>query len=59
LWLNHTERILADWVDQLGVPVHRGVEGTGVVADDTGVDVASADGRTVRLVSAEPGRDRG
>ena len=24
LWQNHIERILADWVDELGVPVHRG-----------------------------------
>ena len=39
LWQNHIERILAGWVDELGVPIHRGVEVTGLVQDDDGVDV--------------------
>jgi 3-(3-hydroxy-phenyl)propionate hydroxylase len=35
----HIERILAAWVDELGVPIHRGREVTGFAQDDTGVDV--------------------
>ena len=42
LWQNHIERILADWVDELGVPVHRGCEVTGIAQDPTGVEVALA-----------------
>src|SRR5690242_20583354 len=33
----HIERILADWVDELQVPVYRGREVTGFTQDDTGV----------------------
>ena len=39
LWQNHIERILAGWVDELGVPIYRGREVTGFAQDDTGVDV--------------------
>ena len=39
------EQILAGWVEELGVPVRRGVEVTGFSQDDTGVDVQVADGR--------------
>jgi 2-polyprenyl-6-methoxyphenol hydroxylase-like FAD-dependent oxidoreductase len=39
LWQNHIERILADWVDGLGVPIYRGREVTGFAQDDAGVDV--------------------
>src|SRR5687768_8516635 len=35
----HIERILADWVGELAVPIHRGCEVTGFTQDDTGVDV--------------------
>jgi 3-(3-hydroxy-phenyl)propionate hydroxylase len=45
---NHIERILADWVGELGVPIHRGCEVTGFAQDDTGVDVQLADGQTLR-----------
>jgi 2-polyprenyl-6-methoxyphenol hydroxylase-like FAD-dependent oxidoreductase len=42
LWQNHIERILADWVDELGVPVRRGREVTGVAQGPAGVAVALA-----------------
>src|SRR5215471_8495326 len=38
LWQSYIERILAGWVDQLGVPINRGVEVTGFAQDDSGVD---------------------
>ncbi len=59
LWQNHIERILADWVHEVGVPIRRGVEVTGVVQDDAGVDVQLAGGEVVRaayLVGADGGR---
>ncbi|MFP2897378.1 FAD-dependent monooxygenase, partial [Corallococcus sp. 4LFB] len=33
------ERILAEWVGELAVPIYRGCEVTGFAQDDTGVDV--------------------
>jgi 3-(3-hydroxy-phenyl)propionate hydroxylase len=53
------ERTLAAWVDELEVPIHRGLEVTGFVQDDTGVDVDLSDGRTLRaqyLVGCDGGR---
>ena len=48
LWQEHIERILAGWVDELGVSVHRGCEVRGVAQDGDGVDVALADGSRLR-----------
>jgi 3-(3-hydroxy-phenyl)propionate hydroxylase len=59
LWQNHIERILRGWVEELGVPIRRGVEVTGFAQDDTGVDVHLAEGeplRTAYLVGADGGR---
>lgn len=59
LWQMHTERILAGWIDELGVPVYRGTEVTGFGQDDGGVDVALGDGRRLRaayLVGCDGGR---
>ena len=59
LWQNHIERTLAGWVDELAVPIYRGCEVTGLVQDDAGVDVALADGRSLRaqyLVGCDGGR---
>ena len=59
LWQAHIERILAGWVDELGVPISRGREVTGFAQDDTGVDVALADGESLRadyLVGCDGGR---
>jgi 2-polyprenyl-6-methoxyphenol hydroxylase-like FAD-dependent oxidoreductase len=44
----HIERILAEWVGELAVPIHRGREVTGFVQDDTGVDVQLSDGPPLR-----------
>ena len=59
LWQNHIERILAGWVDELGVPIHYGSEVTGFAQDATGVDVELSDGRALRadyLVGCDGGR---
>jgi 2-polyprenyl-6-methoxyphenol hydroxylase-like FAD-dependent oxidoreductase len=59
LWQNHIERILAGWVGELGVPIYRGREVTGIAQDDTGVDVEVSDGRSLRaeyLVGCDGGR---
>jgi 2-polyprenyl-6-methoxyphenol hydroxylase-like FAD-dependent oxidoreductase len=59
LWQNHIERILADWVGELRVPIHYGREATGFAQDDIGVDVALSDGRSLRaeyLVGCDGGR---
>src|SRR5205823_12803560 len=47
LWQNHIERILADWVDELAVPIYRGREVTGFAQDETGVDVQLSDGQSL------------
>jgi len=59
LWQNHIERILAGWVDELGVPMYRESEVVGVAQDGTGVDVHLSDGRLLRtqyLVGCDGGR---
>jgi len=59
LWQNHIERILADWIAELGVPVYRGREVTGFAQDDTGVDVELSSApplRTRYLVGCDGGR---
>ena len=48
LWQNHIERILAGWIAELEVPIHRELEVTGFAQDDTGVDVRLSDGRSLR-----------
>jgi 3-(3-hydroxy-phenyl)propionate hydroxylase len=59
LWQSHFERILAAWIDELGVPVERDLEVMGLVQDDAGVDVELSDGRLLRsdyLVGCDGGR---
>jgi 2-polyprenyl-6-methoxyphenol hydroxylase-like FAD-dependent oxidoreductase len=59
LWQSHFERILAGWVGELAVPIHRGREVTGFAQDDTGVDVVLSDGQSLRadyLVGCDGGR---
>jgi 3-(3-hydroxy-phenyl)propionate hydroxylase len=59
LWQNHIERILAGWVNELGVPIYRGREVMGFAQDDTGVDVEVSDGSSLRaeyLVGCDGGR---
>jgi 2-polyprenyl-6-methoxyphenol hydroxylase-like FAD-dependent oxidoreductase len=59
LWQNHFERILAGWVDELPVTIHRGRQVTGFAQDDAGVDVEVSDGEPLRaeyLVGCDGGR---
>jgi 2-polyprenyl-6-methoxyphenol hydroxylase-like FAD-dependent oxidoreductase len=59
LWQNRIERVLAGWVGELGVLIQYGGEVTEFAQDDTGVDVALADGRSLRgdyLVGCDGGR---
>jgi 2-polyprenyl-6-methoxyphenol hydroxylase-like FAD-dependent oxidoreductase len=56
---NRIERILAGWVGELAVPIYRGIEVTGFAQDDSGVDIALSDGRSLRaqyLVGCDGGR---
>jgi 3-(3-hydroxy-phenyl)propionate hydroxylase len=56
---SHIERILADWVGELAVPIYREWEVTGFAQDDTGVDVELSNGRSLRahyLVGCDGGR---
>ena len=58
---NHIERILAEWVGELAVPIYRGREVTGFAQDETGVGVELSDGPLLRaeyLVGCDGGRSR-
>jgi 3-(3-hydroxy-phenyl)propionate hydroxylase len=59
LWQDGFEEILAAWVDELRVPVHRGREVTGLAQDGAGVEVELGDGSSLRtryLVGCDGGR---
>ena len=59
LWQNRIEEILAGWVEELGVPIRRGVDVTGFAQDGSGVDVRLSDGASLRadyLVGCDGGR---
>jgi 2-polyprenyl-6-methoxyphenol hydroxylase-like FAD-dependent oxidoreductase len=59
LWQNQIERILAGWVEELAVPIYRGREAIGLTQDADGVDVALANGPSMRaryLVGCDGGR---
>ncbi|MGO4210130.1 FAD-dependent monooxygenase [Terriglobus sp. 2YAB30_2] len=59
LWQNHFERILAEHICELDVPIYRGCDVTGFAQDDTGVDVMLSDGGSLRaeyLVGCDGGR---
>ncbi len=56
---SHFERVLAAWVEELGVPLTREREVTGFAQDGTGVDVELSDGAPLRadyLVGCDGGR---
>ncbi|QKC93020.1 hypothetical protein EB230_19380 [Mesorhizobium sp. NZP2234] len=56
---NHIERILADWIDELGVPIYRGQEVNDFAQDDDGVDLDLSGGQLLRaqyLVGCDGGR---
>ncbi|HEX4002074.1 MAG TPA: FAD-dependent monooxygenase [Candidatus Acidoferrales bacterium] len=55
----HIERILADWVGELKVPVYRGHEVIDFAQDETGVEMALSDGTSLRagyLAGCDGGR---
>lgn len=55
----HIERILANWVEALAVPIYRGLEVTGFTQDESGVTVAVSDGQSLcaqYLVGCDGGR---
>ena len=59
LWQCHFERILADWVGELGVPILRGREVVNFAQDDTGVEVELAGDTPLRaeyLIGCDGGR---
>jgi len=61
LWQTHIERILAEWIGELKVPIYRGREVTGFWQDDNGVDVGLSDGQSMRaqyLIGCDGGRSR-
>jgi 3-(3-hydroxy-phenyl)propionate hydroxylase len=56
---SQTERILADWIGELGVPIHRQREVVGFAQDASGVELHLSDGAPMRaryLVGADGGR---
>jgi 3-(3-hydroxy-phenyl)propionate hydroxylase len=59
LFQNEIERIMAEWVLELGVPIRYGREATGFAQDGAGVDIEISDGETLRaryLVGCDGGR---
>lgn len=59
LWQQQTERILAEWVDELGVQIYRGRELKGFEQNDAAVEIALSDGSSLRaqyLVGCDGGR---
>ncbi|WP_095200016.1 FAD-dependent monooxygenase [Mesorhizobium carmichaelinearum] len=56
---NHIERTLAEWINELGVPVYRGQDVTDFTQHDDGVDLDLSGGRRLRaqyLVGCDGGR---
>ncbi len=56
---SHFERIMAGWIEELGIPILRDREVTGFTQDDSGVDVALSDGTSVGakfLIGCDGGR---
>lgn len=59
LWQNHIERVLAEWVRELAVPIYYGRDVRGFTQVEAGVDVALSDGKSLRaeyLVGCDGGR---
>jgi 2-polyprenyl-6-methoxyphenol hydroxylase-like FAD-dependent oxidoreductase len=59
LWQKHIERLLAEWIGELGAVIHRGREVVGLTQDDLGVDIALSNGESLRaeyLVGCDGGR---
>ena len=59
LWQNEIERVLANWVQELAVPILHGAEVIGFTQDGQGVNVALNNGQSLRaryLVGCDGGR---
>jgi 3-(3-hydroxy-phenyl)propionate hydroxylase len=59
IWQNQIERIMADWIAELGVHIYYGREVTGFAQDAAGVDIDVADGDSLHaeyLVGCDGGR---
>jgi 3-(3-hydroxy-phenyl)propionate hydroxylase len=59
LWQKHIERIMAEWINDLGAEVRYGTDVSGFAQDEAGVSVSLGDGSTVRaqfLVGRDGGR---
>ncbi|BBX05290.1 FAD-dependent monooxygenase [Mycolicibacterium aichiense] len=59
LWQNEIERLLAEWVEELGVPIRRGAGVTGFTQREAGVEVELSDGGGLRagyLLGCDGGR---
>ncbi len=59
IWQNQIERIMASWLAELPARIYYGSEVTGFAQDDSGVDVALADGQSLRaqyLIGCDGGR---
>lgn len=59
LWQTRIERILADWIGELEVPIYRGREVTDFAQDETGVGIELSGGGSLRaqyLVGCDGGR---
>ena len=59
IWQNQIERILAEWVGELRIPIYRSLEVSGFAQDDAGVDVELSNGQRMRtqyLVGCDGGR---
>lgn len=55
----HTERLLVEWIEELGVKIYRGREIIGFTQDEARVDISLADGEPARalyLVGCDGGR---
>ena len=56
---SHIEKILADWTEELGVPIHRGRQVVGFAQDPDGVELLLAEGTPMLaryVVAADGGR---
>ncbi|MEO7042185.1 MAG: FAD-dependent monooxygenase [Gemmatimonadaceae bacterium] len=59
LWQNQIERIMADWVTELNVPIRYGAEIIGFMQGDDGVEVQLSSGESARgeyLIGCDGGR---
>ena len=59
LWQKDTERILAGWIEELGVPILRSTEVSDIAQDERGVDVLLSRDQSLRaeyLVGCDGGR---